>query len=113
MSIEVCYCIALARKQEMTSYFSEWIIKLIFYLLKIRNKNKYKYFPFQNIHFLNVLTFVKIVPIYNTSLLERAHISTLPLVPFRTDTPLHFAPLNICSLSYNAGWSCLYPVSYP
>jgi len=45
-------------------------------------------------------------------LLERAHTSTLPLAPFRTDTPLHFAPLNICSLSYSAGWSWLYPVSY-
>jgi len=43
-------------------------------------------------------------------LLERAHTSTLP---FRTDTSLHFAPLNIWSLSYSAGWSCIHPVSYP
>jgi len=46
-------------------------------------------------------------------LLERAHTSTLPLASFRTDAPLHFAPLNICSLSYSAGCSCLNPVSYP
>jgi len=46
--------------------WSLWIIKFIFCLLKIRSKNKYKYFPFQNIYFPNVLTFVTIVPIYNT-----------------------------------------------
>jgi len=46
-------------------------------------------------------------------LLERAHTSTLPLAPFHTDTPAHFAPLNICSLIYSAGWSWLYPISYP
>jgi len=40
-------------------------------------------------------------------LLERSHTSTSPLAPFRTDTALDFAPVNICSLSYNAGWSCL------
>jgi len=75
----------------------------------MRSKNKCKYFPFQNIYFLNVLTFAKIVLIYNTvhNLLERAHTSILPLASFRTDTPLHFTPLNICSLSYSADWSCL------
>jgi len=35
--------------------------------------------------------------------LERAHNSALPLAPFRTDTPLHFASLNIGSLSYSVG----------
>jgi len=38
----------------------------IFYLLKITSNIKHQYFPFQKINFLNVLTFVKIVPIYNT-----------------------------------------------
>jgi len=37
-------------------------------------------------------------------LLERAHISTLPLGPFRIDTPVHFASFNICSLSYSQTW---------
>jgi len=40
-------------------------------------------------------------------LLERSHTSILPLAPFRTDAPLHFAPFNICSLGYSAGWFCL------
>jgi len=35
------------------------------YILFAENskQNKYNYFPFQNIYFLNVLTFAKIVPI--------------------------------------------------
>jgi len=46
-------------------------------------------------------------------LLERTHTSTLTLAPFNTDAPMLFAPLNICSLSYSAGWSCLCAISYP
>jgi len=51
MSIEVCH-----------GPYGQFTI----YSLKMRSKNKYKYFPFQNMYFLNVLTFVKIVPTYNT-----------------------------------------------
>jgi len=32
-----------------------------------------------------------------------AHTLTLLLAPFRIDTPLHFAPLNICSCCYSVG----------
>jgi len=83
--------------------WSLWIIYILFaenFKAKIN-----KCFPFQNIYFLNGLTFVKTVPIHNRlhKFLERAHTSTLALAPFCTYTPLHFEAFNMPCFSYTAG----------
>jgi len=48
---------------EFVNLWALWII----YICRIFEiENKHKYFPFQKIDFLDVLTFIKIVSIYDT-----------------------------------------------